>query len=289
MAGVQIGNLAGLGYVQFWKVDEDGYAMGQVADPDAPGTDTTTHAYLCRHPVNFSPAAPSRANVDFVSAGSWDGSMLLGLDSMGLSTIRMSVLDAALLALAEGSTVDTTSNSYWAQFAANLREIDLPLMGMMLSVRIQSRTSGSDGVNKWVNRCYPRIQLAVKEPEADHLAAAELEFDITHSMSDKRPSGETLVALGLEDDRAPMYYISADKPVGVSTYVSNGIATSFIAGYRPLSDVVAVNATPNHFCINGTPTALDSIVPATGVATLAAAGNSGDINVLMYETGFKAI
>ena len=289
MAGVQIGNLAGLGYVQFWKVDENGYALGQVSDVTAPGTNVTTHAYLCRHPVSFSPAAPSRDNVDFVSAGSWDGSMLLGLGSMGLSSIRMSVLDAALLALAEGSTVDTSSNSYWAQFAPNLREIDMPLLGMMISVRLQSRTSGSDGVNKWVNRCYPRIQLAMKEPDADHLSASELEFDITHAMSDTRPSGEDYTAMNLEDNRTPWYYVSADKPVGVTTYVADGVATTFVTGYRPLSTTVTVNATPNHFCVNGTPTALSSIVTTTGLATLASAGASGDIDVLMYETGFKAI
>jgi hypothetical protein len=77
--------------------------------------------------------------------------------------------------------------------------------------------------------------------------------------------------------------------VALTTYVANGSATTFTPQYLPATSVITLNANNNMFTVDGTATALTSISTSTGLATMAAAGSSGDVNVLVYETNFVPV
>jgi hypothetical protein len=73
------------------------------------------------------------------------------------------------------------------------------------------------------------------------------------------------------------------------SFRQNTGVTTFTCTYRPLSTVITINATPNSFFIDGVPTALASLVIATGVATLVAEGTVGKADVLIYETAYVPV
>jgi hypothetical protein len=290
MAQIKKGAIAGFPFAQVWLVDNDGYAQGQLTTPDSPGTDVTTHALLMRDVKTAGFSLPQNVKIDFTGGDKYLGSFMFGIASVDAFNLTTEYLDTNVTALVSDSSVDQTTNSLWSVFGMNEMNPTLPQAGLMLQTNFQSKESGTSGLNYWLNVIIPICQIAPKWPSLAFQAEAPTTYTVQPSVATKWPNGDAFDSnQGFEGNECVAFGIVTDNPLAITTYNANGSATTFIAGYRPISTTVTVNATQNHFAVNGTPTALSSIVTTTGVATLAAAGSESDRDVLMYETRFAAI
>jgi hypothetical protein len=290
MAQIKKGAIAGFPFAQVWRVDNDGYAQGQLTTPDSPGTDVTTHAYLMRDVKTAGFALPQNVKVDFTGGDKYLGSFMFGIASIDAFDLAAAYLDANVTALVSDSSVDQTTNTLWSVFGMNEMNPTLPQCGVMLQANFQSKEPGTSGLNYWLNLILPICQIAPKWPSLAFQSEAPSSYTIQPSVATKWPNGDSFDSnQGFEGNETVAFGIVTDNPLAITTYNADGIETTFTAGYRPISTTVTVNATQNHLAVNGTPTALSSIVTSTGVATLAAAGSSADRDVLMYETRFIAI
>jgi hypothetical protein len=290
MAQIKKGAIAGFPYAQVWRVDDDGYAQGQLTTPDSPGTDVTTSAYLLRDVKTAGFSLPANVKIDFTGGDKYLGSFMFGIASVDAFDFTTAYLDANVVALVTDSSVDQTTNADWSVFGNNEMNPTLPQCGVMLQTNFQSKESGTAGLNYWLNVIIPICQISPKPPQLAFQSEAPTTYTVQPSVATKWPNGDAFDSnQGFENNECVAYYIVTNNPLAITTYNADGIETTFTAGYRPISTVVTVNDTPNHFAVNGTPTALSSIVTTTGVATMSAAGSSADRNVLMYETQFVAI
>lgn len=290
MAQIKKGFLAGFPYAQVWTVDDDGYAKGQQSDPNSVSDGTTTHAMLMKDTKTAGFTPPTRNVLHITGGDTWRGSFMFGIGSIDPFDLSLAYLDADLVALLTGSSVDQTTNAEWSVFGMDYNETDLVQVGLMLQTNFQSKETATLGANRWLNIIFPKCQISPNWPPLGWQAEAPLTYRVQPTMTSKWPNGDAFDSnQGWEDNQAVAMGIITDYPLALTTYVADGVATTFTAGYRPISSTVTINNTPNHFAVNGTPTALSSIVTTTGIATLAAAGSASDIDVLMYETKFVAI
>lgn len=281
------GNIAGLAYAQVWRTDANGRMAGTEADPDNITANTTTHALLLTGAMSNDIADPERQRVVFQGDDGVLGSMYFGPNDLPEGTFTMSTYDTTLWTMAMGGNVVTDYGN--TIFSTNPNKKTPNVLGLAISRQAQDRDSGSDGTNIWLTTIY-KVQLVPRNPAAAFQEAAEVEMQITPLAMDRYPNGLAFGATeSWTDNKTYSYNIEASYPLAFTTYVQNGSATTYTTGYRPISTTVANGDFPNFHCVNNAQVALDSIVTTTGVATLAAAGTSGQWASLVYETEFTAI
>jgi len=288
MTQAKIGSISGAAFAQVWRNDLNGYAMGQLDDPNVPGTDVTTHALLLHDFISADIPSPERATASFRGGDRWRGSVFFGIGEYPAFPLTVQDLNAVFQSLCTGAKADQTTNAKWTVGAPDYNRVLLPSMGLMLAQRFTARDAGIAGRPRWLNMIFPEVTIGVTLPSAMFQGQQELTCQVAPVMVDKWPNGDAFDAeTNLYESQTPVFYIVTDYPLAITTYVADGIETTFTTAYLPKYENVTVNDTNNHFAIAGVPTALTSIVAATGVATMAAAGDSGDIGVLMYETEFE--
>jgi hypothetical protein len=290
MAQVKYGFIAGIPYCQIFKV-RDCYAYGQVADVESVSTPSTSGAYLIKDVQSAPIAQITRSAVSQTGGGRVLGTVQFGPTEIPEFTVDTGGTDADLFALVTGSSVDQTTNTLWSTFSENASRTSLPQCGMMFSSNFQTIDEDCDGEQKWLNVYVPRCKIAPSFPALLEAGVAPTQYQVTPAFTNKEINGDAFgTDIGLDDDKAWIYATVTDNPLAIVTWFADGVAITFNTVYRPINTTITVNASPNHFAVNGTPTALTSIVVATGLATAAAAGSDGDINVLIHETvKFQAV
>jgi hypothetical protein len=289
MTQITKGAITGFAFAQMWTV-KDCYSYGQLNTDTAVSTPATSHAYLIRDPKTSGVPQISREVLTLTGGDTIKGARMFGPSSIDSFQITTTTLDADLVALVTRTSVDQTTNDVWSEVGFNYGLGNLPNVGLSLHANFQTIDESCDTLQKWFNLIFPSCQISPQYPTPSFQAEADMTWQVQPSMVGKRPNGDAFDSnLGLENNQDLAYAIISDYPVALTTWFADGIATTFNTAYRPMSTTVTVNSTQNHFAVNGTPTALTSIVIASGLATAAAAGSDGDVNVLMYETQFKAV
>lgn len=290
MAAPLRGTPVGVRYAQYGLVGTNGFGYGTVGESAA--VNTTMSAKLLRYPKNATLPQPQRVITPITGGDRFLGQVMFGPNDFGSFPLVLANWDAEFSALATASVADQTTNSRWTRTSDNLDETDLPQMFLILATLFQSRDDDSDGVNYWANWIIPRCQIAPQNPGAQYQAAAEVTYTVTPTYSKYEPTGLPLsgTGMGLANDRALATCIITNKPLALTNYLANGVATTFVLGFRPAyATPLTVNATPNEMIKNGTPTALSAVNTSSGQVTLAAAGSSGDKIGVFYETDFVGI
>lgn len=276
-------------YIQWCARDSNGYARGATATPDALADDSTTHSHLCTNPVDFTHAAPTRDTATDQGGQSIRGQADMGISAYGTGTFTLSELDDTLTAYFNASTIDTTTITNWRQLGYNALLASLPRGLLVASMKVQDISTGSD---LWTHYVYPNVQVAPVFPSGSQGSGVNpnpLQYTYIPSPSTRSLTGELFSTLGMAqtDNKELMYRIRSSYPLGITCYQANGVATSFITGYRGVSSEVAF--AENSFTKNGTQQAPTTYVNTTGVVTLSAAGSSGDVHIAVYATNYTAI
>ena len=286
MAPPSKGNAAGFHSMQIGIVDSTGICTGQVAGSD--GVTSSMLRVRGGQSASFNPVSPT--NVEFNDADAVEGTMSFGGGHQGPFQVTVDRVDADAIALANGSNVDITTNSFFTFFGTNPRNTMLPDMCMILTQKFQSRVSASSGVTYYKNHIIPVCQIRTLAGGLGHQAKQPWTFEVTPHFTSKFPNGVAFGAnQGWTDNETDILWGIADYPIALTYFQGDNAETTFVAGFRPISTVVTLGATPNWYTEGGTPEALTSIVPATGVATPDAAPGTGVKSVLIYHTEFEAI
>lgn len=283
------GNRYAFEYLFVWRRTSAGLAVGQL-DPDALGTNVTSHAYQCYGPLTITEPDPTYKTYEFRSGGGYEGKALGGIESLGSGEITLSQLDPALRALLVGGLVDTTTVDGWTISAGNKIAPSPRQVGLLAITRNQSRESATEGTATYINRFYPMVQVRMKDPNATHEGgenpqAVTLVFEPTKVT--KFPNG---VAFGANQSwyQNSEYSFEAELnyPLALTTFVGNNSATTFTLGFLPKYSTVTDGDTNNWVTVDSVVTAPTSISVDTGLVTMASAPASGKIVNVIYPTEF---
>lgn len=289
MVQVKSGSPHGLAFVQVALMGPDGRHYGTSGYGAAAGVNS--HAYLCRNPTAADLPLPDRTTIDFQGGDKWLGSFQYGITSLGSFNITLDNIDATLIAMVTGSLVDQTTNQKWTIYSENILASSLPQVCILVTFRLQSRESGTDGGSYYITYMINRAWMAPKGVTGapSFQARGQYTFQITPTASDKMVTGLAFGAnQNYDNNRTPIVAIISDNPLGLSMFIGDGADTTFESGYRGLTTNVDSDNGTNHMVKNGTITDLSTYVTTTKVATLTGAGTTLDYHSLLYETGFVA-
>lgn len=276
-----------------WAVDDDGYAMGTLANPNSPSVNTVYSPHLIPDPVSFSGVQVARRIVRDVGGTSNRGSVDIGSGEAQDGSFQQSNYDVDFHNLVTGTATD---NSIMPGFQLNSPDIDAKpaTIGFMTCEGFHDRLDGaaSYGNPKYLSRIYLRTQFSPRGMQAsqnDGTNPNPVDWTFSAQKGSVLPNGLAIsaTALGLTGNTG--YYVQAitDYPLHMVTWVANGSATTFTLPYLPIYDDED-NAANNIITKNGAKTAVTSVNTSSGLVTLTAAGDSGDVWVVIYKTNYAA-
>ncbi len=283
-----VGHIAGAYHAQWCFRNSDGYPMGTQSSPDSVANGTTTHARKLTGLVEAAAMQISRETATFKGGQALLGKRQLGVSDLGDFMLKLSAYDPIWHAFINRNAVDTTTVTGNVLSAPNLGEGDPP-QGMLL---LTTGYTPIGGANKFLTYAYHNVQISPTNLGGASQGGGEnpnpLEYTVTALPADRTflglPFADTDLVVVDNTDWYTLY--ESQYPVGLTTYVALGSATSFILGYRPKSSDVA--QARNSFTKNGAISAPTSCNTTTGSVVIPSA-TAADIWVAVYETLFQAI
>lgn len=288
MAQIKKGYPHGLAFAQVALVGTNGRAYGTAGPSQANGV--VSGAYLIDDPISGELPIPDRTTIDFTGGDRWLGSYQYGITSLGSFTLGAADIDATLIAMVTGSKVDQTTNQKWTMYSENVLKDRLPQVCVMLTFRIQSRESGTDGGDFFITYVIPRAWMAPKGTSGapGFQSKGQYSFQITPTAGGGLPIGVpfTQANQGWQNNKTPILAVISDNPIGLATFIADGTLTDFTLPYLPVTSTVASGNAGNLHALNGAITGLSAVDTSTGEVTLLAAGSAANYHGLMYETNF---
>jgi hypothetical protein len=288
MAQIKKGSPHGLLAVQVGLVGTDGKSYGQVQQTAAGGT--TSHTYLIKQPTNASLPFPDRTTIDFIGGDRWIGSFQYGITSLGNFDIEVQNVEADLIALVTGALVDQTTNSAWTIYGENIEQDALPQVCILITFRIQSRESGSDGADKFISYFVNRGWMAPKgvQNAPSFQTRGTYSFQLTPTSSDTFPHGIPFsTTQNFQDNKTPVIAIMSDNPLGLTTFIHDGTTTQFNLGYQPISTSTDSDSGANQYVVGTAATDFTSVITTSGLVSTATSAD-GVYSAMLYETNFIA-
>lgn len=268
-----------------WRVGSNGIATGQL-DPNNLGTaPLTSHALDVRGPISATLSAPTYTRYEARGGGTYDGSATGGVETMGRLELTLDQEDPALYQLARGGLQDETT-IVGANIYSDNTLLPAPFeCGLMLVWRKQ--TLGSVKSTLYKHMIYPIGTASFTKPNPTQeggMNTQTLVLGYDPQISGYFPWGE---AFGEDQNwynyNEISFFVESVYPYALTYFLADGVATSFISAFKPALPTVTAGRAGNLTSKNGTPTAAASIVPATGVFTIAA-GATGDDWIAFYPT-----
>lgn len=279
------GVLAGFERALIFYTDSSGRHIGSGGATLSNGS--TSGAYVASDVVAAGLAPVNQTDLDIRGGDKTTMTIQFGNAKVGGFDLVISAFDDALNDMVSDSTKNTT-NSYATQTSENPNKTAPKVLGLAL----QQRFTLFDGTMKYLTRIFPRNFMRIKQGGMNYQAESDTIIRVTPVMTNKAFSGQvfgsTGLNLNLEGDITDNYNYITANPVHFVTFVGDGSGTTFSTIYKPISNVVTLNATPNSMWKNATATALSAITLA-GAVTLAAAGSAGDVHVLAHETAYVPV
>jgi hypothetical protein len=282
------GNHLAFDYAAIWRVDSNGIAVGQL-DPITPGsTPLTSHALSVEGGMTCELPGATFGTFEFRGAGSYEGQVDGGLESLGNGTLTLSQCDANLAVLLAGGELDTTTitggPTIWS---VNKLNPSPRQVGLMLIRRIQSQVAASQGIVTYATTLFPLVQMRLEQGSFSQdtgLNTSPVTCSIRPQVGSRFPWGE---AFGSNQDwhsnQNIEFNIQSDYPWSLTAFIADGVETTYTLEFLPIYSTVTGGRANAIYAIDGVPTAPTSVVTTTGVVTIAAAGDDGDRHVGFYQ------
>ncbi len=284
----KLGNPVGFQEWQVFTVNSSGIPTGVAGT--SPANNTTSSARRNRFGIT---ATFNSNDPDFVPFRGGDkilGNISFGGADLTSITVEAEGVDDDFDAIMTGANVDVTTNSEWVISGLNANNENQPTVGFIMTQKFQSRAAATNGQTQYRSVIVMASRVRIKPATMGYRGVNARQYVITPTKSSRLLHGVLLSSTqNFTDLEADHFYMTTHNPIALTSYVSDGTEVTFVAGYRPLSTVITLGANRNLFAREATAQALSSIVTTTGVATMAAAGSAGNLNVLVYETNFVAI
>jgi hypothetical protein len=275
------------GVIRFtlWGRNENGIAIGN--NTTTPADDTTSHAFSKKMVNNVTFEVGDITRVPFLGADREQTHMQFGTSELFGATATLDSIPEDLIVFLGGTTIDITTNSELPVWTNRVDGVTATNVGCMITSRAQTLA----GVVKYQNIIFPNATVTVTLGDLGYQSKQISEFNITAASSQVDIGGLALstYAMAVPDGEMTAYIVNSDNPLAITSYIADGIETTYILQYKPVSSVVAVNAAPNQQWIETVLTAPTSVATATGIVTLVGAGSASDELVMMYETQFVPV
>jgi len=275
-------------YVQVMFRDSDGYPMGTSTDPDNIVANTTTSALVVDGIIDYTAAVIDNPVVTDFGSQKVASKTYLPAVAYGTPTIKFSRMNETFWAYTKTALVDVTTNTTRSSRGDNVSQTRFPPFMVALAIRV---TNADTGMPQWDNICYlnARIRNTVSPGASAVMSSVvnpnPLQFGLELALATRDITGMLLSAMNLdvENDLDAVIRHRSDNPLAYTTWIANGAATTFTLGKLPVS-AGATGAAQNFITKNGAVTAVTSVSITTGAVVVAAAGTTGDIWCVAYET-----
>lgn len=269
-------------------INDAGYPMGLAPDPNAPSLNTVYGAHRLglrslEHPEREVSRAFNRED------GRIKQRVIVGVSDDGEGTFEVGTDDEEFnIYITEGGYDNTTSDEILMQ-GRNRGMVSNRAYFLMAGRLIQLDSGGL-----WVKYfTYHNNQLeqtsigAVSQDDGEN--PNPLEYTFTPSLAERTITGQPFSGTDMTvyDDKDLLTEIRCRNELHQCTWIANGTADEFTLPYLPLKSDVAVGGA-NIICLNGVPTAASALSTTTGVLELTAAGSSGDIWTVLYQTAWRS-
>ena len=162
---------------------------------------------------------------------------------------------------------------------------------VVMAFSFWQRWPGEDGSLKYLHTIIPKAEVIYRRGGLEYRGESNSTISINPLMVSRAVDGQSFgvggMNMGFEEDLADHYYIETANPVHWMAWrKEDSDADGFDCDYLPLSSVVTLNGSSNHWVDDGTVTALTSISTSTGAAVTPAVAGAGDLTFLEYATAF---
>lgn len=274
----------GLHSVAFWRV-KSGKSYGQLNPNGTLTGDTISHAldYLGDGLLVGLPQV-TRKRVQF------GGNVIKGTAYMGVGEISEFEIQLAPskinLDILAASAQENTTTIIGAKISSpNHYNQTLNDVGLLVNCYFQSDDEATQGNTEFRTFIVPLCQLQVNYANVttgDGDNPQPVSISVTADFAKYYPWGEALGA-DFAGGKATYFYIDSLYPYAHTAWIADGVETTYELKYSPAHTSVTSGRTGHITAINGTPTAATSIVVATGVVTVAAAGSDGNVHDTFYQ------
>jgi len=276
--------------VQIAFRDDNGYPQGQDTTPNVKSVPQTDNAYVPEGVITIDPQGATYPKVTIFGTNVF-ASIPQPASALGIPTFQLSRQDELLDSFANSVTIDTTTNTARLTYGENESRRTFPFFKVSMAELV---TDVDTGAYWYRHHIFPKCTLVkmVDTPAAqitgDVTNPAPVTYALDLSLDQRDINGMLFSAqdLGLERDRTARLNRRSAKRLAYTTFVADGVATTFALGYRPTSSD-ATGSAENNITLNGVQTAVTSVATdATKLVTLTGAGSANDIWVVEYETDF---
>ena len=270
-----------------WRVGTDCYNYAQLDPTGTLTPDTTSHGITYIGEASNLTIPESVYKRFTFGATTFKGSALAGIEPPDALTGTISITKDALNVLSNDATLDTTTVANAIVTSTNPNNLVPNTVGCMFSQPKQTASSGCDGATEYRTFILPKGQM-VANPSALTVDAGNdtqpVNLTFTPTMSNTHGWGTAFgTNEGFADNKTWYYWLESDYPYLCTTWIADGVETTFTTEYLPAFSDVTNGNTYNIFTINGTVTAPTSFSTTTGLVTVAAAGTSGDVHTVFYQ------
>jgi hypothetical protein len=283
-------------YVIVGKITSAGYAAGQVANPESVTPPTVSGALVLPTIIDSSGVSVTRSVYTERSGGVIRQNIDGGVESVTPVTVNFGRFSSALAALSSNvatANVDTVGTVGTIKHGGyDIAPEDLNNVFVGILHQASRYASGSFTAGVWTLKLYGNCQLSPNDYGTNQSTGENpfpAQWTATPSKTTKAPWGQlwSALSLGYGNNETFMHPMTSTYPLHIATAWVDGIVTTFTLPYLPLNSDAAITGR-NIITKNGVRTAVTSVNTTTGVVTIASAGSSGDIWVVVYETNFVA-
>lgn len=281
--------VAGIYYLWIAFRDSDGYPEGSNTTPNTRTVNTAYHAYRVKHPVSFTPPAPSYETATRRGGMKLVGQRDLGLSDYGVGTIVLDSFDEQFHAYITETSVDTSTMSGWDITTAGDTESARPQLIVGLTIGVTTEA----GTDEFMTVIFHNATIRPAKPASSQEGGVNpnpLSYELVPNVSSRTGIGRlySAMAFNIVENNDTFMLVRHDDPIFVSTYIANGVATTFVLAYRPTSSD-ATGAANNSITNEGATLAVTSVNTTTGVVTFSAAPTSGNRIIVAFPTRYVAI
>ena len=280
--------------VQVMFRDASGYPQGIDSTPDTISTPATSSAYLVQGLIDVTPNTPTYPTVTNQGGGEIINKTPVSAIDYGIPSFTLSQRDETLEAFISASTLDLATNTARAKRGDNVTRTTFPSFMVVMGVLVTLES----GVEHWDHYIFPNCTIrktgeaGMAQVTGDVTNPNPLTYELDLSLATRDVDGMLISAStrALTGNKDARLFSRAASRLAYTTFNADGVATSFILGYRPIN-TDATGAAENNIAIAGVQQAVTSVTLATGVVDITSpgAGSDGDIYTVEYETDFIAI
>lgn len=273
------GRVFNLEFAYIARLGSNGYVTGQL-DPDSVGSGpTVSPAYFIKGGMKLTAPKATRRTVEWSSYGAPDGKRQGGIDSIGTGTLEVNQMDSTLATLINGGLIDTTTLD-GAEISSDNNANPTPNQVAFVGIATVDVPGGGTVYKHFV---YPNCTISKSQPDVSQLEGQAknpntITLTIEPSMAESFPVG---VAFGTNQgwygNQEFAFEIETPNPMFLTTWIADGVATTFNLPAKPVSSVVTTGNHTNWVTKNGTPTAPTSINTSTAAVVIASAGSASDV------------